>query len=211
MDCISLILFSLPCPNSSDVMCLKSLYSKSVTITIIILSQVCLFGVTADLSRLTSTQTSENTLETNESNSFSLLIFEYINSSCSIKYTTPIPIWEHMALSLSHICYGSSLSIILLNKLLLTLPCIISVAIPIVIWSSFLLWSQRISSFQSCWSPTETMSQMSFETSMALVKVAHRGQFEKPISFFLILVLGPNKSALTEFMLLFLISIFRSL
>lgn len=101
MDCILSMLFSCSCSNSPDVTCLKYLWSKSVTSTIAMLSQMFMFGVTAAVSHLTSTQTLENTLVTNLSNPFGLLIFGYISSFCNIKYTIPIPICNQTALSFS--------------------------------------------------------------------------------------------------------------
>lgn len=139
IDWILLILFSLPYPSKPDVMCLKSSCKDLVATTIPILSHKFLMGVTAALNCLTRNLILVKILVTSFSNPLGLLILRYVKSSWRIEYTTSGPTYKHMVLSFSYMTFGSSLSIILLNKSLLTPLCIISVAILIAIWSSFLL------------------------------------------------------------------------
>lgn len=100
--------------------CLKSSCSDLMATTTAILSHISLLEVTAALNCLTRNPTLANILVTGFSNPLGLLIFKYVRSSSRIEYTTSGAIYEHTALSFSHMTFGSSLLIMSLNKSLLT-------------------------------------------------------------------------------------------
>ena len=167
-----------------------------------------LLGVTVALNRMTRNRTSAKILVTGFLNPLGLLIFGYVSSYWRIEYTTPGQTCEQTAFSFSQMTFGSSSLMMLLNKLSLTPPYMISLALPIAIRSFFLRWFQKAHSLTIGRGPTETRSQVSFDISIALVRVAHRGQLEKLTSFTRFL-LGVNSALLEEFVEVFVGSIFN--
>lgn len=123
---------------------LKSLCKDSVTIIMAMLSHISLLGMIAALNYLTRNLTSANILVTGFLNPLSLLIFGYMRNSWRIEYMTLGPTCKHTVLSFFHMTFELSSLMMVLNRLLPTSPWMILVAMPIAIWSSFLLWFQRV-------------------------------------------------------------------
>ena len=88
-----------------------------------------------------------------------------------------------MLLSLSHISFRSSKSMILKAIWLLTTSVIIRWAIPTAIRSSLTYFVYKAGFCCSGRGPVETRSHTSFSICMDFVIIDHIGQFAKPVSF----------------------------
>lgn len=133
MDWILSIFFLLPYLSKPNITCLKSLCKDLIATTIDILFYMSLFRITATFNYLTRNLTLAKILVIGFSNSLGLLILGYIKSFWRIEYTTPGSTCEHTTLNFSHMTFGSFLSLILFNRLLLTSFFMILMAIPITI------------------------------------------------------------------------------
>lgn len=177
----------------------KSLYKDLVGNTIL---YIFIGGDWALFIRLIRNLTLANILVTGFSNPLDLLIFEYMRSFQRIKYIIPGPTCKYTALSFSHITFRLFLSIMLLNKLLLTPSQIILVVISIAIWSSFLLWTQRVPLLIVDQDPIKIRSQTSYNISIVLSRAAYFNQLKKLMSF-LRLLLDIKSKLIKSFVVIF--------